>query len=142
MGRIMGIDWGRRRIGIALSDESRAIASPHTVVQRTDSLDRDLGSLADLAREHEVSHVVFGLPVRLDGSSGPEADGVMEVVRKLGQKIDIPVSTWDERFSTSAAERALIGGDVSRKRRRDLVDQVAAALILQAFLNSGGGEGS
>ncbi len=142
MGRVLAIDWGKRRIGIALSDESRAIASPHKVVQRGGSLDRDLEHIAGLTREHDVSQVVFGLPVRLDGSTGPEASGILEVVEKLKQKVDIPVRTWDERFSTVAAERALIGGNVSRKKRRDLVDQVAAALILQSYLDSVSGEGS
>ena len=136
----MAIDWGQRRIGIALSDESRAIASPHKVVQRAGSLDRDLECIVDLTRENSVSLVVFGLPVRLDGSMGPEASGVLEVAEKLGRKIDVPVKTWDERFSTVEAERALIGGNVSRKKRRGLVDQVAAALILQAYLDSGFGE--
>jgi len=138
----MAIDWGQRRIGIALSDESRAIASPHKVIQRTGSLDRDLEHIVSLTREHDVCQVVFGLPVRLDGSSGPEVSGVLEVLEKLKQKVDIPVRTWDERYSTAAAERALIGGNVSRKKRRDLVDQVAAALILQSYLDSGSAEGS
>jgi len=136
----MAIDWGQRRIGIALSDESRAIASPHKVVQRVGSLARDLECIVNLTRENSVSLVVFGLPVRLDGSMGPEASGVLEVAEKLGQKIDIPVKTWDERFSSVEAERALIDGNVSRKKRRGLVDQVAAALILQTYLDSGSGE--
>ncbi|UCG38663.1 MAG: Holliday junction resolvase RuvX [bacterium] len=136
MGRIMGIDWGERRIGVALSDESRTIASPHTVVPRSGSLDRDLEEIARLVRENAVDRVVFGMPVRLNGSRGPEAEGVLEVTARLGDRIQVPVTTWDERMSTVAAERALIGGDVSRKKRRGLVDQVAAALFLQAYLDS------
>lgn len=135
MGRVMGIDWGQRRIGVALSDESRTIASPHSVIKRGGSLDRDLTAIADIAADNEVEEIVFGLPVRLDGRVGPEAEGVLEVVEKLRAKVQIPVDTWDERLSTAAAERALIGGDVSRSRRKNLVDQVAAALFLQAYLD-------
>ena len=132
----MAIDWGRRRVGIALSDEGRSIASPHMVVQRSGSLERDLGRIVEILRSNNVSLVVFGLPIRLDGSMGPEVEGVLEIVGKLGEKTGVPIITWDERLSTTAAERALIGGNVSRKKRRGLVDQVAAALILQSFLDS------
>ena len=132
----MAIDWGERRIGVALSDESRTIASPHSVIKRVGSLDRDLARIADVAVENEVDLIVFGLPMRLNGSMGPAAEGVLEVVEKLRGKVHVQVETWDERLSTVAAERALIGGDVSRKKRKHLVDQVAAALFLQAYLDS------
>ena len=138
----MAIDWGERRIGVALSDESRTIASPHSVIKRVGSLDRDLARIADVAVENEVDLIVFGLPMRLNGSMGPAAEGVLEVVEKLRGKVHVQVETWDERLSTVAAERALIGGDVSRKKRKHLVDQVAAALFLQAFLDSESGKGS
>jgi putative Holliday junction resolvase len=131
----MAIDWGQRRIGIALSDESRTIASPYEIVHRSDSLDRDLNRIVEILTENDVSLVVFGMPVRLDGSMGPEAVRVMEVVEKLGRKTQIKVTTWDERLSTTAAEKILIGGNVSRIKRRSLVDQVAAALILQSYLD-------
>ena len=136
----MAIDWGQRRIGVALSDESGSIAFPHTVIQRSGSLDRDLEQIADISRINGVSTVVFGLPVRLDGSMGPEASGVLEVAGKMRQKIDLPVKTWDERLSTAAAERALIDGNVSRTKRRKLVDRVAAAIILQSYLDRETGE--
>jgi len=139
----MAIDWGERRIGVALSDESRTIASPHSVIKRGASLDKDLVRIADIASDSEVDLVLFGLPMRLDGTMGPAARGVLEVVEKLTPKLSVPVDTWDERFSTAAAERALIGGDVSRKKRKTVVDQVAAALFLQAFLDSpGSGSGT
>jgi len=136
----MAIDWGERRIGVALSDESRIIASPHSVITRGGSLDRDLTEIARIATENEVELIIFGLPMRLDGSMGPAAKGVLEVVEKLRQKVSMPVDTWDERLSTVAAERALIEGDVSRKKRKKVIDQVAAALFLQAFLDSPRGE--
>ncbi|UCF89047.1 MAG: Holliday junction resolvase RuvX [bacterium] len=135
MGRIMGIDWGQRRIGVALSDETRTIASPHGIIKRAGSLERDLTAITDIAVSNEVELIIFGLPVRLDGSVGPEAEGVLEVVERLRAKVRVPVDTWDERLSTAAAERALIGGDVSRRKRKEKVDQVAAALFLQAYLD-------
>jgi putative Holliday junction resolvase len=137
----MAIDWGERRIGIALSDESRTIASPHSVIRRGNSLDRDLIQIADIAAENGVELIIFGLPVRLDGSVGPAAEGVLEVVEKVRDKVQARVETWDERLSTAAAERALIGGDVSRKKRKTLVDQVAAALFLQSYLDRESGKG-
>ena len=131
----MAIDWGERRIGVALSDETRTIATPHTVITRGASLNHDLVRIADIVTELEVDLVIFGMPMRLDGSLGPEAYGVLEVVEKLRDKVLVQVDTWDERLSTTAAERALIGGDVSRKKRKGLVDQVAAALFLQSYLD-------
>ncbi len=143
MGRIMAIDWGERRIGVALSDESRTIASPHSVIQRkitqgTPSLDRDLNGIAVIAADNDVELVIFGLPIRLDGTMGPAAIGVLEVVEKLRQKVSVRVDTWDERLSTVAAQRALISGDVSRKKRKNVIDQVAAAFFLQSYLDSPG----
>ena len=143
MGRVMAVDWGKRRIGIALSDETRTIASPHTVIKRGSSLDRDLDLVAGFAVENDVELILFGLPKRLDGTVGPAAEGVLEVVEKLRKKITLPVKTWDERLSTAAAERSLLEGDVSRRGRKEKVDQVAAALFLQAYLdNSSTGSGT
>jgi putative Holliday junction resolvase len=144
MGRIMAIDWGERRIGVALSDESQTIASPHSVINRKQaegkqSLDRDLNDIAQISADNDVERIIFGLPKRLDGSMGPAAMGVLEVVEKLRQKVPFPVDTWDERMSTVAAQRALLEGDVSRKKRKKVVDQVAAALFLQAFLDKSSG---
>jgi putative Holliday junction resolvase len=136
----MAVDWGQRRIGIALSDENRVIASPHAVINRSGSLDRDLNYIVKVSKDNDVSLIVFGLPVRLDGSMGPEAKGVLEVMEKLGERTRIAVKTWDERLSTAAAEKALIEGNVSRKKRRGVVDQVAAALILQSYLDSEAGQ--
>lgn len=140
----MAIDWGERRIGVALSDETRTIASPHSTVTRAGSLDRDLDRIAGIAVDNQVDLIILGMPVRLDGGMGPEARGVLEVAEKLRGKVAMRVDTWDERLSTAAAQRALIGGDVSRGKRKGLVDQVAAALFLQSYLDlraSGGGPG-
>lgn len=136
MGRVLAVDWGQRRIGIALSDESRAIASPMMVLHRSSSLDHDLNHIVQICGQHDVSLIIFGLPVRLDGTMGPEAEGVLQVIEKLGERTDITVQTWDERLSTTAAEKALLEGNVSRKKRRGVIDQVAAALVLQSYLDS------
>ena len=136
MGRIMAIDWGERRIGIALSDETRTIASPHTFLKRGGSLDKDLDRIVNISEENEVDHIIIGLPKRLDGTMGLAAEGVLQVVEKVQGKISIPIDTWDERLSTAEAEKALIGGDVSRGKRKQKIDQVAAALFLQAYLDS------
>ena len=134
----MAIDWGERRVGIALSDETRTIASPHSVIKRSGSLDRVLEEISGLAGSHQVTQVIFGIPLRLDGARGPEAEGVLEVAEKLRAKVTVPVDTWDERLSTVEAERALIGGDVSRKKRKGLIDQVAASIFLQSYLDAPG----
>ena len=137
--RIMAIDWGERRVGIALSDESCTIASPHSVLERSRSLDRDIDRLAGLVEECDVRLVLVGLPLRLDGTQGPAAEVILQVTERLRAVLQVPVQTCDERLSTAEAERALIGGDVSRKRRKGLVDQVAAALFLQTYLDSASG---
>ena len=142
MTRILGIDWGERRVGIALSDESRTIASPHSVVVRSVSLKKDLGRIAGLVGENGVERVVLGIPMSMDGTRGPAAESVLEIIDKLQGLLDIPVDTWDERLSTVEAEKVLISGDVSRKKRKGVVDSVAAAIILQAYLDSGAGRGN
>lgn len=139
MGRVMAVDWGERRVGIALSDEGQIIASPHSVLTRSKTLNDDISKLADLIRKNNVELLVVGLPLNLDGSRGTAAEKVLEVVTLIKESIDTPVVVWDERLSTAEAERALIGGDVSRKRRKTLVDRVAAAIFLQAYLESRSG---
>ena len=132
--RLLGLDVGDRTIGLALSDESATLASGLRTLRRS-GLKQDLRELADLAREHEVGEVVVGLPRSLDGSEGPQARKVLAFVDALRKAVNVPVATWDERFTTVAAEQALIEGGVSRVRRKDLVDKVAAVLILQGYLD-------
>jgi putative Holliday junction resolvase len=137
MKRIMAVDWGERRVGIALSDESRTIASPLEVLSRSPGLDKDIGKIKELAAGNEVEIIVLGMPIRLDGSVGQAAEEVTVVAERMRDVHGLTVVTWDERLSTAEAERALIGGDVSRKKRKGLIDQVAAAIFLQAYLDSG-----
>jgi len=132
--RILGLDVGDRTIGVALSDESATLASGLRTIRRA-GLKKDLRELAELARGRDVGAVVVGLPRRLDGSEGPQAQKVRAFVQALQDAVKLPVVTWDERFTTVAAEQALIEGGVSRERRKGLVDKVAAVLILQNYLD-------
>jgi putative Holliday junction resolvase len=131
----MGLDVGDRRIGIALSDESALIASPRETLERKGNK-KDIAHLLDLARREDVSEIVVGLPLSLDGSSGPQAEKVGRFVEALRSSTSLPVTTWDERLTTVSAERLLVEADLSRSRRRGTVDRVAAALILQSYLDS------
>jgi len=132
--RLLGLDVGDKTIGVALSDESATLASGLHTIRRT-GLKKDLRELTELARGRDVGAVVVGLPRRLDGSEGPQAQKVRAFVQALQDAVKLPVVTWDERFTTVAAEQALIEGGVSRERRKGLVDKVAAVLILQNYLD-------
>ena len=132
--RLLGLDVGDRRIGLALSDESATLASGLPTFERIGPR-KDLGFLAALVQQHEVGEVVVGLPRRLDGGLGPQAEKVLGLVEGLRARLKVPVTTWDERFTTTIAEQVLIEGDVSRRKRRDKVDQLAAVLILQSYLD-------
>ncbi|MBP7147116.1 MAG: Holliday junction resolvase RuvX [Acidobacteria bacterium] len=143
MGRILGIDVGTRTLGLAISDEGQRFALPLTTLRRA-GLERDLRQLEELVREREVVEAVVGLPLNLDGSPGAMEGEADLVAGELGRRCAIPVQRWDERLTTVAAERALLEADMSRRKRKLLVDKVAATLILQAFLDRralGGGAG-
>ncbi|MDA8144978.1 MAG: Holliday junction resolvase RuvX [Thermaerobacter sp.] len=132
MGRVMALDVGERRIGVAVSDELGCTAQPLEILERgADDLER----IGALAGRWSVERIVVGLPLRTDGARGPEAQAVEEFARRLQEKTGYAVKTWDERFTTVAAERALLEGGVSRRRRRVVRDKVAAALILQGYLD-------
>jgi len=133
--RILGIDYGHKRLGLALSDEGKTLASPLPVYQRR-STDQDLAFLASLVREKNVGQIVVGLPRNMNGSIGEMAQEVLIFVGALKEKIDLPVDTFDERLSSAEAERVLIQADLSRRRRKTLKDSLAAVLILQGYLES------
>ncbi|MFQ5789628.1 MAG: Holliday junction resolvase RuvX [Acidobacteriota bacterium] len=132
--RFMGLDVGERRIGIALSDELGMIASPWESLQRV-SLQKDVARLTELASRERVTEILVGMPLSLDGSYGPQAKKVTRFIHALREDCGVEVTPWDERFTTVAAERALLEGDLSRSRRRRVVDKVAAALLLQGYLD-------
>jgi putative Holliday junction resolvase len=133
--RVLALDPGTKRIGIALSDELRWTAQPLETYERR-SLDHDVAQIEKLIRQHDVGEVVIGLPVRLSGEIGPEARKVQELIGRLEKTLAVPVIAWDERLTSKAAEQMLIQADVSRKKRKGAVDRVAAALLLQSYLAS------
>ena len=134
--RLMGLDVGDKTIGIALSDTLLMTASPIEVIRRT-KFTTDAEKLITLIRAREAAGVVVGLPVNMDGSEGPRCQSVRQFATNLLQKIDLPVLFWDERLSTAAVERMLVDEmDISRARRRAVVDKAAAAYILQGALEA------
>jgi len=132
--RFLGIDYGERRVGVALSDPLGSFARPLTVLQRGRKLATTIREIATLCAEHEVETVVVGLPLSMSGEVGTKAKEVRAFVIRLQQDVTVPVVEWDERLTTVAAERALAEGWVRGERRRQIVDQTAAALILQSWL--------
>lgn len=133
--RLMGLDVGTKTIGIALSDEAGITAQPVTTLKRS-SIKKDLEELLRLAGDRQVRGFVVGMPINMDGTEGPRSKSVQKFVELLKEKTGLPVYTWDERFSTIAVTRVLVEGDLSRKRRKEVVDKMAAAYILQGFLDS------
>ena len=133
-GAIAGLDLGTRTIGVAVSDGLRQVASPLTVIRRT-KFTADAEALLKLATERALVGLVLGLPRNMDGSEGPRAQSTRAFARNLSRLTDLPITFWDERLSTVAAERALLENDTSRKRRAEVVDQVAAGYILQGLLD-------
>jgi putative holliday junction resolvase len=135
MARTMGLDVGSKTIGVAISDEL-GITGQSLVTLRRLSSRADLAALGRLIAEHAVDRIVIGLPLNMDGSEGPSAAASRELGKAVGEASGIPVEYWDERLSTVAAERVLLEADVSRRKRREVVDSVAAAIILQGWLDA------
>ncbi len=133
--RLMGLDLGSKTIGLALSDAGFAIASPLVTLARK-KFTADALALKDLIDEHNVGGLVLGLPINMDGTEGPRCQSTRQFAANLMEKFDIPIAFQDERLSTAAVERVLIGeADMTRKRRGEVVDKMAAAWILQGALD-------
>jgi putative Holliday junction resolvase len=135
--RIMALDVGEKRIGLAVSDPLGITAQGLGVLARQ-SPESDLAELQKVAREWQVQEIVLGLPRHMDGRPGQAVPQIMELARRLQEALGVKVHTWDERLTTQEAERVLLAADVSRRRRRQVVDQLAAVLILQGFLDARG----
>jgi putative Holliday junction resolvase len=134
--RLLGLDVGTRTIGLAVSDVTWTVATPLATLART-RLAADAERLRALAAEREAGGLVVGLPVQMDGREGPRCQSVRQFVRNLQPLLPLPVAFWDERLSTAAVERVLIGeADLSRRRRAEVVDRAAAAWILQGALDA------
>lgn len=130
----MGLDLGSRRIGVAVSDELGLTAQGLKTI-RNKSREEDLREILSLAIQMGVEQIVVGLPKNMNGTLGKQAEKVLGWVELLRSRIGVPVTTWDERLSTVGATRVLLQADLSRKRRKEVVDKVAAVLILQGFLD-------
>ncbi len=135
--RILGLDLGEKRIGVALSDALGLTAQGLTVLTRQNR-ELDLDQVVALVKKHEVQEIVIGLPRHMDGRLGAGAEEVMLWVQELQERLGLPVHTIDERLTTLQAERVLLEADVSRRKRRKVIDKMAAGLILQAYLDSRG----
>mgnify|MGYP003695111619 CR=1 FL=1 len=131
----MGIDFGTKRMGIALSDELMMIAQPLEFIPAK-PIEGFLGRLKEIICDKEVERIVIGMPLNMNGSHGPAADKVDALIEKLKETVETPITTWDERLSSVEANRILIGANVSRKKRKEKVDKTAAAIILQSYLDS------
>ena len=133
-GALLGLDLGTRTIGVAISDSMRTVASPLKTIRRT-KFTVDAVALEAIAGERDVTGLVLGLPLNMDGSAGPRIQSTQAFARNLSRRVDLPIGFWDERLSTVAAERALLEADTSRKRRSEVIDHVAASYILQGALD-------
>ncbi|WP_422375991.1 Holliday junction resolvase RuvX [Roseibium sp.] len=132
--RLIGLDLGTKTIGLALSDLGRGIASPMETIRRK-KFTLDAERLLQICAEQGVGGFVLGLPLNMDGSEGPRAQATRAFARNLSQKTDLPITYWDERLSTAAVTRTLLEADSSRAKRAEAVDKMAAAFILQGFLD-------
>lgn len=129
--RLLGLDVGEKRIGVAVTDPTGIFAQPLSTIQR--GVD-DIKKIQELVKEYEITEVVVGLPVNMNGSLGPGAEKVKEFARELEAVLAVPLVFEDERLTTSMAERMMIDADVSRKKRKTSVDKIAAAIILEGRL--------
>lgn len=133
--RLLGIDMGTKTIGLAMSDITRTIATPLETIRRT-KFGVDVERMRDIVNEHGIAGFVLGLPMNMDGSEGPRCQSTRAFAENLLGKIDLPLAFWDERMSTQAVTRTLIEADVTRKGRKQVVDKMAAAFILQGALDA------
>nr|WP_286170407.1 Holliday junction resolvase RuvX [Halocella sp. SP3-1] len=130
----MGLDYGDKTIGVAISDVLGLIAQSKGVIRRK-NLTEDFIKLQDYLEEYQITEIVVGFPINMNGTLGPRVEKTNQFVNFLRKRVDIPVNLWDERLTTVAAERVLLEADLSRSKRKDVIDAVAAALILQGYLD-------
>ena len=134
MTALAGLDLGTKTIGVAVSDSFRQVATPLETIKRK-KFTLDAERLLEIAKDRQLGGLVLGLPRNMDGSEGPRCQSTRAFARNLEKLTDLPISFWDERLSTVAAERALLEADTSRKRRAEVIDHVAAGYILQGVLD-------
>ena len=134
--RVIGIDLGSKRIGIALSDSDLTVATPLDVIERSGNVKNDHIAILKITDEWEVKRIIVGLPISLDGTLGASAQSVIDEISRLGNLTDIPIETHDERFTTVTAEQILLQQNVKRDKKKRVIDKVAAAIILQGWIDS------
>jgi len=134
-GRIMGLDVGDIRIGVAVSDALGVTAQAVVTIHRK-GLERDLKGLKSLCDEYDARRVVIGYPLNMDGSIGPQAEKIKAFADALTSRLELPSVLWDERLTTAEARKVLIRGGMRREKRKDVIDQMAAILILQSYLDA------
>lgn len=134
--RVIGIDLGSKRIGIALSDSDLTVATPLDVIERSGNVENDHIAILKITDEWEVKRIIVGLPISLDGTLGASAQSVIDEISRLGTLTDIPIETHDERFTTVTAEQILLQQNVKRDKKKRVIDKVAAAIILQGWIDS------
>ena len=134
-GALMGLDLGTKTIGMAISDAGQMIASPLDTIRRK-KFKIDAEQLLQVLNENHIVGIVLGLPKNMDGSEGPRCQATRAFARNMEALTDVPIDFWDERLSTAAVERTLLEADASRKRRGEVIDKMAAAYILQGYLDS------
>jgi len=135
MARALGLDVGYKTIGVAASDLLGWTAQGIETIIRT-NIKKDLQRLEELVKQYEVNKIVVGLPKNMNGTIGPQGEKVLEFVERLKKRFNVELVLWDERLTTVAAERSLIEADVSRKKRKEVIDKMAAVYILQGYLDS------
>jgi putative holliday junction resolvase len=133
--RLLGLDLGEKTVGLALSDPGLSVASPITTIRRT-KFTADAKELLRIVAERQVGGLVIGLPLNMDGSEGPRCQSVRQFAVNLTKLQDLPTLFWDERLSTVAVERNMVAADMSRAKRAKVIDQAAAAFILQGVLDA------
>jgi putative Holliday junction resolvase len=133
--RLLGLDVGTKTIGMALSDTSLMIATPFDTIRRT-KFGIDVQTILAHIAKHGVGGVIVGLPLALDGTDSPRTQGTRQFAKNLMAHTEMPIAFWDERLSTAAVERGMIEGDLSRRRRAEIIDKAAAAYILQGVLDN------
>lgn len=133
--RVVGVDLGSRRVGVAVSDRTGILASPLLVLQRSGDPAADHRRLAEVVAEAEAELVVVGLPLSLDGATGPAARAAIEEASVLAEVVGVPVETYDERLTTVSAQRALRAAGTKARRQRAVIDQAAATVMLQSWLD-------
>lgn len=135
MARVLGIDYGRKRIGLAVSDADETMAFPSDVIELRQT-NEAVNRVAEYCRAESIVRIVVGMPVNMNGSRGPMAEEAAKFAEALGKRTGLPVASWDERLTTHSAEQSLLEADLSRAKRKAVRDKVAAQIMLQGYLDS------